>query len=88
LWMYRRVILGPLTNPENEKLQDLDAREQIILAPILALILFMGVYPQPFLQRMQPAVDVTLKRIAAVTGEPVAVNHQPDLDLASESRGR
>jgi NADH-quinone oxidoreductase subunit M len=88
LWMYRRVILGPLTNPENEKLQDLDTREQIILAPILALILFMGVYPQPFLQRMEPAIEVTLKRIAAATGEPVALRHQPDPELRSASRGR
>src|SRR6266536_2030053 len=86
LWMYRRVILGPLTNPENEKLQDLGVRERIMLAPILALVVFMGVYPQPFLYRMQPAIDVTLKRIIAVT--PVAVNHHPQAVLKSKSDGR
>jgi NADH-quinone oxidoreductase subunit M len=74
LWMYRRVILGPLTNPENAKLLDLSARERIILAPILALIVFMGVYPQPFLQRMQPAVEFTLKRIFVGSATPVAAN--------------
>ena len=86
LWMYRRVILGPLTNPDNEKLQDLGVRERIMLAPILALVVFMGVYPQPFLYRMQPAIDVTLKRIIAVT--PVAVNHHPQAVLKSKSDGR
>jgi len=86
LWMYRRVILGPLSNPENEKLQDLGPRERIILAPILALVVFMGVYPQPFLHRMQPAIDVTLKRIIAVT--PVAVNHHPQGVSKSKSDGR
>jgi NADH-quinone oxidoreductase subunit M len=86
LWMYRRVILGPLSNPENEKLQDLGVRERIILTPILALVVFMGVYPQPFLHRMQPAIDVTLKRIVAVT--PVAANHHPQAELKSKSDGR
>jgi NADH-quinone oxidoreductase subunit M len=66
LWMFRRVIFGPLTKPENQKLLDLNARELLILAPIVALIIVMGVYPQPFLERMQPSVDLTLKRIFAV----------------------
>jgi len=63
LWMFRRVIFGPLSNPENQRLEDLNGRELTILAPILLLILYMGVYPQPFLSRMQPAVELTLKRI-------------------------
>jgi NADH-quinone oxidoreductase subunit M len=63
LWMFRRVIFGPLTKPENQKLQDLDGRELLILAPVVALIVFMGVYPQPFLSRMKPSIDLTLKRV-------------------------
>ena len=74
LWMFRRVIFGPLNNPENKKLQDLNSREILILAPILALIVFMGVYPQPFLSRMQPSVDLTLKRVFAIQAAPVALN--------------
>ncbi|HEX2932258.1 MAG TPA: NADH-quinone oxidoreductase subunit M [Candidatus Binatia bacterium] len=88
LWMYRRVIFGPLTNPENAKLEDLDARERIILAPILLLIIFMGLYPQPFLQRMKPAVELTLKRIQPAAVIPVAANHEPDRRSLSESHGR
>jgi NADH-quinone oxidoreductase subunit M len=70
LWMYRRVIFGPLINPANAKLPDLNARELFLLAPILLLIVLMGVYPQPFLQRMKPAIELTLKRIAVVSPAP------------------
>jgi len=66
LWMYRRVIFGPLKNPANEKLSDLNARELILLAPIVILIVLMGIYPRPFLQRIEPAVALTLKKFPAV----------------------
>jgi NADH-quinone oxidoreductase subunit M len=73
--MYRRVIFGPLTRPENEKLQDLNGREILILAPIVALIVVMGIFPTPFLNKMKPAVDLTLKRVFAVQSVPIASNH-------------
>ncbi len=63
LWMFRRVVYGPLSRPENQKLRDLDFREIAILVPILALILFMGIYPQPFLSRMKPSVELMIQRV-------------------------
>jgi NADH-quinone oxidoreductase subunit M len=72
LWMFRRVIFGALTHPENQKLQDLNARELLILAPIVALIVIMGVYPQPFLSRMKPSLELTLKKIFTVQRTPAA----------------
>jgi len=86
LWMLRRVIFGPLDNPENQKLQDLNGRELLILAPMMFLIVCMGVYPQPFLSRMQPAVDLTLKRIFAVPASPMAP--QPDVGGEQKNDGR
>jgi NADH-quinone oxidoreductase subunit M len=77
LWTIRRVIFGPLTNPANQKLQDLSAREVSLLAPIVLLIVFMGIYPQPFLQRMKPAVDLTLMRVFTVSATPTSTNHEP-----------
>ncbi len=76
LWMYRRVIFGPLANAANEKLADLNAREIGLLAPILFLIVLMGVYPVPFLQRIAPSVELSLKRIQTVSTTPVATNHE------------
>jgi NADH-quinone oxidoreductase subunit M len=85
LWMFRRVIFGPMTNPENQKLKDLNAREISLLAPILLLIVLMGVYPQPFLERMKPAVELSLKRILTATQTPIAANPKPSEE--SKSRG-
>jgi NADH-quinone oxidoreductase subunit M len=75
LWMFRRVFFGPLNHPENQKLTDLNQRELLILVPVVALIIIMGIYPQPFLSRMKPAVDVTLHRILGSQAAPVATNH-------------
>ena len=86
LWMFRRVIFGPLNNPENQKLQDLNCREWVILAPIIFLILFMGVYPQPFLSRMQPAVDVNLKRIFTMPVMPVAAQSGVSAEQKNDGR--
>jgi NADH-quinone oxidoreductase subunit M len=63
LWMFQRVIFGPLDKTENQALHDLSPRELAVFAPILLLILVMGVYPQPFLSRMEPAVQKYVARI-------------------------
>jgi NADH-quinone oxidoreductase subunit M len=86
LWMFRRVIFGPLANPENQKLRDLDGREILILAPVVALIIAMGVYPQPFLSRIKPAVDLTLKRVLAIQGMPTAVNNAAGGETTNDGR--
>jgi NADH-quinone oxidoreductase subunit M len=59
LTMFQRVMLGPVTHKENETLRDLRPREWAIFVPILVLIFWMGVYPAPFLSRMQPALRQT-----------------------------
>ena len=86
LWMFRRVIFGPLTNPENQKLKDLDRREILILAPVVALIILMGVYPQPFLSLVKPSVDLTLKRVFAIQGMPTAVNNTAGGETKNDGR--
>jgi len=63
LWMFRRVVLGPLSRPENQQLHDVSVRETLMLAPIVGLIIFMGVYPQPFLSRMKPSAQLVIQRV-------------------------
>ena len=59
LWLYQRVFWGKLTNPENEKLQDLNAREIATLVPLVALCFWIGIYPRPFLEFLHvPAARV------------------------------
>ncbi|HKO60529.1 MAG TPA: NADH-quinone oxidoreductase subunit M [Pyrinomonadaceae bacterium] len=68
LWMIQRVVFGPITKPENASLSDLNAREIALLVPLLVLMLFMGVYPRPFLDRSKGAVEEIRARVAAPTG--------------------
>jgi len=65
LWMLQRVVFGKVTNPENARLQDLNAREFGLLIPLLVLMLFMGVYPSVFLDRSQASVEAVRSRIPA-----------------------
>src|SRR2546425_7956400 len=53
----QRVIYNPLDKRENESLLDLTPRELAVLVPLLACIVWLGVYPKPFLERMEPAAQ-------------------------------
>ncbi|HEX5773871.1 MAG TPA: NADH-quinone oxidoreductase subunit M, partial [Geomobilimonas sp.] len=57
LWMFQRVMFGELNNPKNQTLKDLNAREIAIMVPLIILIFVMGVYPTPFIDKMNPAID-------------------------------
>jgi NADH-quinone oxidoreductase subunit M len=56
LWAYQRVFHGPM-QAVNSGVRDMTWAERLTVAPLLAGIIFIGVYPQPLLQRVQPAVD-------------------------------
>jgi NADH-quinone oxidoreductase subunit M len=67
LWAYQRMFTGPIVVEENRTLRDIGFREVAILAPLLALILFLGIYPKPALDRIEPSVDRVLERIEQST---------------------
>ena len=60
LWAYQRAMLGTFSVPDHRLLPDLNLREYAILAPILAAILFIGVFPKPLLSRIEPAAGRTI----------------------------
>jgi NADH-quinone oxidoreductase subunit M len=72
LWAYQRVFHGPLTRPENRDLPDINLREIVMLAPVLALILFIGVYPKPFLERIEPAAQRVVDQLNDGTVVPAS----------------
>ena len=83
LWAYERMFTGPVLQKENEKLLDLDLREVLILVPIAALVVFLGVYPKPVLERIEPAVEQILERIEATTDYDVPdFGRLADIDVA------
>jgi NADH-quinone oxidoreductase subunit M len=67
LWAYERVFTGPVTNPKLEGLKDLGFREILIMVPLVVLIVALGVYPKPVMDRIEPSAEIILDRIAAVT---------------------
>ena len=56
LWMYQRVMLGEVTRDANKTLPDLSLREKWVLVPIIVMAVWMGVYPQFFLRKMDASV--------------------------------
>jgi len=65
LRMFQRVMFGKVTREENLRLPDLNGREVACLLPILALVFWIGVYPQPFLRRMDASVQAFAARFEA-----------------------
>ena len=64
LWMFKRVYLGPVANDDVKALQDINAREFVMLALLAAAVLYMGVYPKPFTDVMDASVAQLLQHVA------------------------
>jgi NADH-quinone oxidoreductase subunit M len=69
LWALQRVIFNPLTDPANEHLPDLSTREIVVLAPLIAAIVWIGVYPQAILRRTEGAA-ASLIQVIKQQGPP------------------
>jgi NADH-quinone oxidoreductase subunit M len=67
LWAYQRVFHGE-PKGDNAGMTDIGWRDRWVMLPLLAAIVFLGVYPQPVLTRIQPSVDAVLAHVHDVTG--------------------
>jgi NADH-quinone oxidoreductase subunit M len=63
LWMYQRVMWGEIKNPQNIALGDLTSREYWMLAPLVLLIVWMGVYSDHFLRPMDASVTKLIRQV-------------------------
>ncbi|MDY0270547.1 NADH-quinone oxidoreductase subunit M [Trichloromonas sp.] len=63
LWMFQRVMFGELSNPANQKLKDLSAREVALMLPLLLFVFWIGLYPNTFFEKMNPAVDNLIQQV-------------------------
>jgi NADH-quinone oxidoreductase subunit M len=77
LWMLQRVLFGRVRHGANARLRDLNARELGLLLPLVALMIFMGVYPDAFLRRSQGAVAQVRARVTETLGGGRAELRQP-----------
>jgi len=57
LWLYRKVVFGPLTKPSLASIKDLTFREGLVLFPLVALTILFGVYPKPVLDMSAASVQ-------------------------------
>src|SRR6478672_11814401 len=64
LYLYQRTMFGKVENPKNERLPDLSHREFATFAPLLVLAVWMGLYPSPFLRRLDPSVQHVIARVS------------------------
>jgi len=76
LWMVQRVFFGPIDRPENAGLKDLDLREGLIAWAFMLVVLFMGLQPQPLLDRIAPATQRFVARARLGTPDSAAVRDQ------------
>jgi len=89
LWMFQRVMFGELDNPKNQKLLDLNAREITIMVPLIALIFIMGIYPNPFIEKMDPSIKklVAQTKIASKTSNNMIFNRMPVIQMQQQPMG-
>jgi len=63
LWLYQRVFFGKVENPKNEKLPDLTPRELATFLPLIAIALWIGLYPKPFFQILDQPVTALVEQL-------------------------
>jgi NADH-quinone oxidoreductase subunit M len=74
LYMYRRVIFGKLEKADLKNILDLEPREVAIFAPLIVLVLWMGLWPQPFLDVMDVSVSNLLQNYQTALNAGNAIN--------------
>jgi NADH-quinone oxidoreductase subunit M len=77
LWMYRRVMFGPVEIAENRGLIDLDLREKLVIAAVVIPILWIGVYPQPLLTRLNAPIGEILRVMQAKRAPAASADSAP-----------
>ena len=87
--MVQRVLFNRLDKPENRTFADLSRRECVVLGPLVALMIWIGVHPAPFLRRMEPSVQVVLERVeeARTALSPYDGAPDPDVEVALSPAG-
>jgi NADH-quinone oxidoreductase subunit M len=78
-WTYERVMFGPITHAVNATIRDLTRREIAVMVPLMALMLFMGLYPAPLISRLQPSVR---RMLAGVQIEQVRLEQRTHREVA------
>ncbi len=63
LWLFQRMMFGPLDKPENQNIADMNRREIAYMAPLIVFMFWIGLYPKPFIRILEPAVANIVQRV-------------------------
>jgi NADH-quinone oxidoreductase subunit M len=85
LYLYRRMIFGQLLRADLKDIPDLTLREKAIFAPMILVVLWMGVYPTSFLNVFAPSVDALVARYQSVQAGPPAAMPDTGRRLAQKN---
>jgi len=86
LWMYERVMHGPVTNDKILSYKDANRREIAYLVPIVLLMFWMGLYPRPILSKIEPAVSRAVAGLTA--GAKVYVQKRGSVPARAKTQER
>jgi NADH-quinone oxidoreductase subunit M len=81
LYLYQRTMFGKIENVKNEKLLDLSGREFATFAPLIILAVWMGLYPAPFLRRLDSSVQRIVARVSPEYSRNAAADCGPSPQL-------
>jgi NADH-quinone oxidoreductase subunit M len=70
LIMYQRTMTGPASEEVKEKITELNGRERLAMAPLVLLILLLGVFPKPMLSIIEPSTQATMQHVGVTDPEP------------------
>ncbi len=77
LWAYQQVFHGEPTGEDTAKTRDLGWNERMVIAPLVVIIAFLGVYPKPVLDRITPSVNQLVIHVDTVTHTPIPADIEP-----------
>src|SRR6476646_2686282 len=79
LFLFQKMMFGPLSNPRNRSLKDLSVRECAYFAPMIVMALWLGIYPNTFLSDIDPAVQKTVTALAVKRAVFVGEGETPQI---------
>jgi len=93
LWLYQRVMFGPVTKPENEKLRDVNLREMGTLVPLVLWCFWIGIYPKPYFEVLERPIarlvqQAQPRQVREVSRLPVVLPQLPAEPPAEASESR
>jgi NADH-quinone oxidoreductase subunit M len=72
LWAIQRILFNANDKPENQHIADLNGRELALMTPLVAAVIWLGVYPQPVLRRMEVAATKFVQHVETRAARAVA----------------